>query len=199
MWPIRPAPKRASGPPNENGPRTGKTPGTVGVGGDGAAGLLTVGALVRGLAAAFLRTTFGFGGLCPASAPPVRALLALCAGIVPGLAPPTALLDPPTTSPPGAAPPAFAAFASAGRADTGAATPRAMRRRDMARTRRAIPTNVGTHARHRQPRTDPCTGFGRETCAARSRSGGQQASEQRQRAGLRQRLVEVPALRRLHA
>ncbi len=43
---------------------------------DGAvAGLLRAGALVRGVAR-FPCVAFGFGGFCPASAPPVRALLA---------------------------------------------------------------------------------------------------------------------------
>src|SRR5437868_9541168 len=90
MWPGRPAPKRASSPPKVKEPCTGKTPATVETVGVGATGLGVAGALVAGfLAAGFLRTVFGRGGLCPASAPPTPELVALCAGVTPGAAPPT--------------------------------------------------------------------------------------------------------------
>src|SRR5689334_4438017 len=129
MWPGRPAPKRASSPPNENGPWTGNVPATVVA--VGAAGALpATGPLVAGL-----RTGCGgCGGLWPGRAPPTPELLAVRTGVTPGAAPPTAsaLVGVElATSPPGAAPPAFAAAALAGSA--GAATPRAMRRREVAR------------------------------------------------------------------
>src|SRR5215207_2256094 len=161
MWPGRPAPKRASSPPKLNAPCTGKTPETVVTGVVGATGLRVVGALVAGfLAADFLRTTFGRGGLWPASAPPTPELVALCAGVTPGAAPPTepSLVGAgPTTSLPGAAPPAFAAAALAGSA--GAAAPRAMRRRVVARIDRAISHSVGRRVHGGQRGMPACTGF----------------------------------------
>src|SRR5215212_6809589 len=195
MWP---APKRASSPPKLNGPCTGKMPARVGTCG-GAAGLGGA-----GLLAATLRrtTTGGRVGLWPGSAPPTPALVAVRAGVTPGVAPPT---EPSltgvvsSTSPPGAAPPVFAAAELVG--STGTAAPRAMRRREVARSDRAILLSVGTRPRLLQARKRRCAASIERTCALRDDSvrartaerlsDAQQPRQQRERPGLRQRLVEV--------
>src|SRR5215218_229588 len=175
MWPGRPAPKRASSPPKLKGPCTGKTPETVVIVGAGVTGF---GVLVAGLLATGVRrTTFGLGGLCPERAPPTPELVALCAGVTPGAAPPTepSLVGAgPTASLPGAAPPAFAAAALAGSA--GAAAPRAMRRRVVARMGRAIPRRFGCALHASQPACGLARASRRNLCSRSTQAASNRES-----------------------